>query len=211
MTYYKYLVLNLDENLTFDKHVSYLKGKITGKMKTLGRVRQYVSKNLALQLYKTLIIPDFDYGDQVYDAMSASNSAKLQCMQNRCLRICLNSQPRTPVESLHREAGLPKLSTRREAHTCNLVYKGLYDASSDGINHMFVLPEPRENNNTRALDNMTLTVPRNRIGVSDGNVRVRGAKYFNDLSTETRRKPTYNSFKESVKRDKGIGVQQGNV
>ncbi len=206
VTDFKYLGLYLDESLTFDKHVSYLKGEIHAKMRTLGRVHQYIGKHTALQLYKTLIIPDLDYGDQIYDAMSNVNSEKLQVMQNKCLRICTNSRPRTSVETLHMEAGLPRLSVRREAHTCNLVFKGLNNTSSHGVNHMFETQNRRDNNNTRAIENSLLQVPRNRIKLCEGNVRVRGPKYYDSLPITVKQKPSYESFKEAVKVDKGIKV-----
>ena len=169
-------------------------------MKTLGRVKQYISKVMTLQLYKTLIIPD-------NDAMSAANTNKLQIMQNKCLHICTNSRHRIPIDELHEQAGLLHLSMRREAHTCNLVYKGINNLSSKGINSMFHGPLPRENNNPRSIDNMQLVVPRSRIKVSDGSIRVRGGCYYNNLPTETKTKLSFESFKEAIKLNKGIKLK----
>ena len=82
--------------------------------------------------------------------------------------------------------------------------KGLHDSSSKGINDMFAAPMPRENNTTRAVDNVVLLIPRSRNKAAEGNVRVRGSRYFNTLSTDTKLKPSFESFKEAVKKEKGI-------
>ena len=119
---FKYLGVILDRSLTFDDHVAYLRHKIFPRLKTLGRIRQYISQKLAVQLYKRLILPDFDYADPVYDAMSATNAQQLQVLQNSCLRICTNSQSRTPSEQLYQDTNI--LAVRRKMHSCDLVFKG---------------------------------------------------------------------------------------
>ena len=73
---------------------------------------------------------------------------------------------------------------------------------------MFNLLVPRDNNNTISVENMQLLIPLNRINVSDGNLKVRGAKYYNMLPYETKAKPSFDSFKEAVKVDKGISVKK---
>ena len=125
-------------------------------------------------------------------------------MQNKCFHMCTNSKPRTPVDGLHQDAGLPKLATQREAHTCNLVFEGLKDILSKGINQMFEYSEPRARNNTLAIENMQLSIPINRIKICDCNIKVRGAKYYNELPLDIKMKPSYESHKEAVKLEKGI-------
>ena len=85
---FKYLGVILDNLVRFDKHTSYIKRKVFLKMKMLGRVRSFISESLALQLYKSLIIPCIDYGDVIYDAASKKDCQALQVIQNGCLRIC---------------------------------------------------------------------------------------------------------------------------
>ena len=122
---FKYLGIMIDKNLKFSEHVDYTKKKLFAKMKSLGRVRQFVNKKLALDLYRRLIIPHMDYGDIVYDAIGLGYNQKLQTIQNSCLRICCRADPRTPIASLHEECKLPKLDVRRKLHVCNFVHKGV--------------------------------------------------------------------------------------
>ncbi len=198
---FKYLGVMLDPQLTFDSHVSYLRCKVNVKMKMLCRIRQYVSQSLALQLYTTLILPDFDYADVIYDSVSQSNAKKLQVMQNQCLKVCTKSEPRASTVELHNRVRLPQLSVRRRVHTCNFVHKGINNELSKGVNGMFKYQKPRETNHTRLIDNKHLVVPRSRLDISKGNVRIRGADYYNSVRIKTKLAPSYNSFKSRLKHD----------
>ena len=44
----KYLGMQLDSLLKFDKHVTYVHRKVYTKLSVIGQLRQFISKNLAL-------------------------------------------------------------------------------------------------------------------------------------------------------------------
>ena len=67
----KYLGGQLDSYLKFDKHVDYIKPILYIRMRTLGRIKQYIPNDLALQLYRSLILPHLDYGHIIYISLSA--------------------------------------------------------------------------------------------------------------------------------------------
>ena len=166
----------------------------------LCRIRQYISQSLALQLYSTLILPDFDYTDVIYDAISQHNASRIQVMQNQCLKICTNSKCRTNTTELHTRVNLPLLSTRKKVHTCNFVHRGLNKQSSKGINDMFNYHKPRVTNTTRVITNKELVVPRNKLQLCNGNIKTRGAVYYNSIDYDVKTAPSYNSFKSRLKK-----------
>ena len=133
---FKYLGMVLDENLKLIEHIDYVRRKVYTKLKALGRLRPYISKSMSIQLYKSFIIPHFDYADVVYDSMSKQLSQQLQVLQNRCLRICCNSGDYVSTAELHAEVNMPTLDVRRKNHCCNLVYKGIRKSSTPAINSM---------------------------------------------------------------------------
>ena len=51
----------------FHDHCDYTKSKTLGKIGALGRIRSFVDHETALMLYKTLILPLFNYCDVVYN------------------------------------------------------------------------------------------------------------------------------------------------
>ena len=66
----KYLGVVLDSELKFTDHVNYLKQKLIGRTKMLGKLRQLIGQDLTLELYKSLILPVIDYADVVYACLS---------------------------------------------------------------------------------------------------------------------------------------------
>ncbi len=141
-----------------------------------------------------------DYGDVVYDAMGTVDSRKLQVLQNQCLRICCNSDPRTPINDLHANCKMPKLEVCRKLHVCNFVHAGLSDKSSNKVNSMFEVMANQNAMATRAGATNVLKVPPTRLKTCEQNVRIRGAKYFNELPVDIRMAPSSGSFKARAKK-----------
>ena len=168
-------------------------------MKALGRVKPYIPKDLALMLYNSLILPHFDYGDVVYDAMSATSANQLQVIQNTCLRICLGRGKDSPTEALHTDSNIPRLSNRRKQHTGQFVYKGRVGASTMNINSMFKLVAEHHNRSTRSSNSSKLYVPSVNLKTCRGNIRHRGTVYYNTLDQNIMNSASYDIFKNSVK------------
>ena len=196
---FKYLGILLDRHLTFKPHAAYLRRKVFAKLKVLGRVRQYVSQNLSLYMYKSLILPEFDYGDQIYDAMCTTTSKQLQIIQNSCLRICTRANKGTSITDLHTMSGVPTLDVRRKVHTCNFVNKGLQGQSSAGVNKMLKYRGDNSVVATRSSDNGSVQVSRCRLKLTGGNIAIRGAKYFNELPPPLRLEVDCAKFNKDVK------------
>ena len=78
----KYLGLSLDEVLSFNEHVDNLHSKISGCIGLLYRTRKFLDRKTSLTLFKSLILPHFDYGDTVNCATSQLNLDRLQKLQN---------------------------------------------------------------------------------------------------------------------------------
>ena len=91
---YKYLGVILDSSLSFSKFVTNIIKTTTHKAYVLSKIRCYLNTQTCLSIYKSMVMPLFDYGDVLY-AASKSQLSKLQRIQNRCLRICTNSARRT--------------------------------------------------------------------------------------------------------------------
>ena len=89
-------------------------------------VCKFLSERVALRIYNSMILPHFDYGDVIYNnAANQDHLEKLQRLQNRCLKICLNLNIRFGTDELHNISKMPKLKKRREAHVNNFMYNRL--------------------------------------------------------------------------------------
>ena len=70
---YKYLGFILDDRLNFNKHISELCKIITHKLYLLAKIRKYLTKSACITVFKTMILPLFEYGDILYEGTTKSN------------------------------------------------------------------------------------------------------------------------------------------
>ena len=76
----KYLGLTLDNQLTYNQHISKIVGSVANKLKQFRRMRNFLSKKAALMVYKGTILPILEYGDVFLHAVSAENCKHLQVL-----------------------------------------------------------------------------------------------------------------------------------
>ena len=123
MLTYKYLGITLDSNLTYSKHLENTIKTISYKALLLARMRKYITQEVALRLYKTMILPIMEYGDILYDGTNQKLMGKLQVLQHRCLRTCLLPKQHIPTIRLHEVGNIAKLEMRRKMHLQLYMYK----------------------------------------------------------------------------------------
>ena len=63
---YKYLGLTLDSTLNFSQHIATIVRTISFKMTLLAKMKKYLKDNVALQIYKSMLLPYFDYADVIF-------------------------------------------------------------------------------------------------------------------------------------------------
>ena len=93
------------------------------KMTLLAKLKKYLKNDSALQIYKSMSLPYFDYADVIFDKANLKDIDKLQTLQNKCLRICTGRDKRFDTERAHKLANLPFLKDRRTAHVRNFMFK----------------------------------------------------------------------------------------
>ena len=90
----KYLGLTLDSALALQDHISVITKQIGNQIYQLSKIRRFLNINAALCIYKTTILPLFDYADIVYEQNLQTVNNKLQVLQNKSLRLIYN----TPID-----------------------------------------------------------------------------------------------------------------
>ena len=75
---YKYLGVYLDENLNFTEHIDFIVHKSRRKLGMLKRIRRFMEKDTTLMMYKTLVLPLFDYSDIGYMNTTAEQLDRIQ-------------------------------------------------------------------------------------------------------------------------------------
>jgi len=117
----RYLGLFLDQRLTWADHIKKKKILLNSRRKSLQFLLGKHSKlNLKtkLLLYKTLLMPIWTYGIQLWGAAKKSNTNKIQTFQSTTLRIITNAPFYVSNHTLHTDL---KINTIEE--TAKIIYK----------------------------------------------------------------------------------------
>ena len=188
---YKYLGFTLDSVLSFNSHLSNVIGVVLYKINLLCRVRKYLTDEVALKVYKSMILPYFDYGDVIYGTAGKDALDKLQRLQNKGLKICKGYNRRHDTDDLHRVTKCPKLEIRRNAHLRNFMFNRSYKEE---------LLDKRDIR-TRAHDAplFKIAVPKNET--YKRSVAFAGASEWNALPANIRNINSSPEFKRIQKRD----------
>ena len=178
---YKYLGITLDSTLTFNYYTKTVCNVVAYKTNLLAKIRKYLTEDVALKVYKSMILPYFDYGDIIYNTASQELRDKLQRLQNRCLKICKRVNTRFNTKDLHSITNMPMLHVRREARQ---------------IKHHHV---DKRNIRTRAHDAPLFMVKVPRVEAYKRSIEYAGALQWNNLPPATRKIKDLDVFKVNQK------------
>ena len=186
---YKYLGITLDSVLSFNSHVKNVISMVLYKLNLLSKVRKYLTDTVALKIYKSMILPYFDYGDVIYGSASKEGLDKLQRLQNKGLKICKGFNRRHGTDDLHRITKCPKLGARRVAHLNNFMFERALKGNQ----------VDRRDINTRAHDAtlFRIAIPKNEA--YKRSVAYAGGTGWNVLPLNQRRIASVGEFKRIQK------------
>ena len=123
----KYLGINIDNELKWDVHIENMCQKLSKLIGFLGRLRHVINESSLNTIYKTVILPHFDYGDVVWQSASKNSLFSLQKLQNRAGRIIMKVNPFSHVSNQHVHEKFKLMWKSLEycytKHLCTMVYK----------------------------------------------------------------------------------------
>ena len=196
---YKYLGVTLDPTLNYRQHVSSIIKCVQHKISLLGKVKRYLNNDVALKIYKSMILPYLDYADVIFCKANATDLDKLQKLQNRCLRLCMGQDRFFNTDRAHKNAETPFLADRRNAHTLNFMYKRK-EMRGDLLNKREI--------RTRAHDAPLFKIIIPRCEAVKRSVGYFGAERWNALTPNVRNTNSYQEFKKLQKRDMLLPLNQ---
>ena len=119
---FKYLGFTLDSTLTYKAHINDVTKKVLHKRTLLAKIKPFLTKDAAIKIYKMMILPYFGYCDVIYQTTNANELDKLQRIQNKCLKTCLQVHRLAGTEDIHRSTKCCLLAPRRNANLCNFMF-----------------------------------------------------------------------------------------
>ena len=190
---FSYLGVTLDENMKLDTHISVIKKSCGYKLYQSHKVRTYINRNDALTIYKHCTLPSLEYCSFMLDSANKVNQRKLQVLQNKGLRDCL--QIRDPQEiseiELHQECQISNLSRRRDSQLLLHIHK----LAKDSDNLVTI-----ERVRTRGDVKVRLIAPRAKLRVVKKSPLHRGLILWNTLDADTQKIDSRAAFKQAIER-----------
>ncbi len=187
----------LNKYLSFSYHIDKLCRKVKSRCGILWRMRNFLSEELALDLYKSLIHPQFAYADIIYDACNVTLPNKLQIHQNWAMRAVLKVDPRLPTAKLYEQTKIKRLENERKERCCVEAYKGLYDLSSNNVNRLFVAPNMERS--LRSSDTAMFIPPQSTTLFGSQNLPNWCSSYWQSLPSDLRNVEKLSCFRSALK------------
>ena len=113
---YFFAHFQLDNKLNYETNALECARRVSHKLYTLTKIMPLINNTQALCLYKSKILPYFDYGDILYNKTFRRTLLKLQKLENQALKLCLRRDHLYNTDLLHLETNVPKLDNRRTCH-----------------------------------------------------------------------------------------------
>ena len=138
-----------------------------------------------LRVYNSLILPQLDYADIVWDSGKKRHADMIQKLQNRAGRIILKVDPysHTSNHTVHQILKWDTLDFRRTQHLLHLVYKALNELTPLYLSELFNIKENIYS--LRSDYNIDIQMPRNNY--CKRMVSYRGGFKFNSLPLNVKR------------------------
>ena len=174
----KYMGIVLDPQLNFGKHVEYLQSKLIPKIRTLGKISRIIKQSTSLMIYKTLILPIMEYGDIIYDCLSAKDAATLQKLQNSCLKHILQLPRLTSTSYIHTTLDVEYLAVRRKQHVATQMFRVNNGMVLDQIENRFKERAAVSQRTTRSSLRNNYEIPKTNLEMSKRNFVFRGSKIW---------------------------------
>ena len=192
---FQYLGVTLDPELNFIEHRKLATSNIRHKVNELGKVRTHVDNNTALTIYKSMVIPSFDYGDFIWDRGKIGENKELQYLQNKGLRtvykVKLEENPLMNTMQLHDTSKCLYLDHRRDMH---LLFYAFTLSKADDLKDQRNIPTRRHlGNRLRAIRSLKPIVVRSAL--------YRAIDRWNELKPMYTTIETLWEFKKAIKRD----------
>jgi hypothetical protein len=119
----KILGITIDNNMNFRQHLENTCDKIATRLSYLSRVRYFLNLETLNKVFKTLILPLFDYGNVVWGHTYETHLEKLVKMQKKAATIITFSRFDEHSEQLFIKLNWMQFEDRIRLHSVKYIYK----------------------------------------------------------------------------------------
>ena len=133
----KVLGVTFDHDLRFESHINNICKKISQRISFISRLRYIVPQHVTNLVFKSLVLPIFDYCDIVWCFTYEKHLKKLDILQKRAARVITFSNINENTEELIRTLNWLPTRKRFEFHTLCYIFKALNKLGSNVSSNYF--------------------------------------------------------------------------
>ena len=176
----KYLGILVDNKLSFQSHIDFVKQRLGKQCGIISKLRHYVPRSQLLAYYSSNIKPIIQYGILVYGCCSYSSLEPIFILQKKILKFIYFRKRRDTCSDIFNDN---KILTVFELYIYELlkfVLRSVIRAhTQDFLNNMFEVTNCR---NTRYSNNQSLQEPVRKRQIERQSIKFRATKLYNLLN-----------------------------
>ena len=194
----KYLGILIDENLNWDLHVDYVYKKIIRFTGIFYKLRSIVPKKCLCKLYYAFVFPYISYGVEIYANSCNATLDKLNKVNNKILRILLQTNFSTSNIDLYRDFNVLPIGLLYESKLLQLIFKWFHfnELLPEVFRTYFVLNKTIHKYYTRNVINLHISTVNSNFGQRCSNFR--GSKLWNELPDSLKQLSSIQAFKKNI-------------
>ena len=194
----KFLGVNIDERLSWDKHIQQVASKLSKNIGILAKLKYTVPQKVLCMVYNSLVLPYLSYCNLVWACNSINKLNPIIVLQKRAVRIILKAELRAHSSSLFKKLDLLKVTDICCFQTSLFMYKFLQSQLPCKFNDYFSHVSSVHHYITR---NSTLAfmLPFCRTSIRQKGIRYQGPFIWNNLPSDIKLADSTAAFKNLYK------------
>ena len=151
VTFTKFLGVIIDEKLSFTRHISYIKNKISKAMGIIIKARKYLNKKSLVNLYHSFVFPYLTYCIEIWGNAFLDALIKIQ---KKIVRNMSNSAFLAHTDELFKELNILPVHKLKLQRICLQMFKYNNNTLHESISELFVPYTAIHTYNTRNKHNL---------------------------------------------------------
>ena len=188
----------IDQNLSFNNHISYLRKCCYSELRKISFVRPFLDHSSAVKLCISLVLSKLDYCNCLFYGMSNDNFHKLQLIQNHAARLVKRAHKRSSASCLLKELHWLPIKYRVMYKVALIVFKCLNTSEFPSyLKDLICLYTPSRT--LRSGDKMLLHKPFKHLNFGQRSFHYAAPEVWNSLPFDLRACTNLNTFKKNLK------------
>ena len=195
---YKYLGVQIDDNLTFKTHINFLYSKLSRTLGVMFKVKHYLPKTYLLLLYNTLFHPHLIYCISAWSSTFSTYLNPLQTLQNKAIKL-IEGLSHWQSSTTYKNLKILKINELVKFEISNFLYRHFNNKLSLNFPNYFVgLNQIHTIDTRRRLTCCIYRIPLYKTSRTQRSIKYKGVIIWNNISSDVR-KNTFRKFKYNYK------------